>query len=128
MTANKSKSSRSLASYVLLTALALTVVAASQRLNPTKTFGSSQNGGQESLSEYRHDAVHTSVTPARRLEDDPPEQDEIPILESAQVACEPAVVGAQSADLSIRFMSPVKVWAGGSLRVQIPESASVLEG
>ena len=35
MTANKSKSSRMLASYVLLATLALTIVEASQRLNPS---------------------------------------------------------------------------------------------
>ena len=86
------------------------------------------NDGLESLSQYRRDEAYKKVTPGRRLEGDPPAQDPIPILESAQVACDPAVVGAQSAELSLRFMSPVKVWAGGSLRVQIPESARVLEG
>ena len=63
------------------------------------------------------------VTLHRDLEDV-----DIPLLESTQVSCEPSTVGAQSADLSIIFMTPVKVWAGGLLKVEIPEQAKVAEG
>ena len=66
--------------------------------------------GRKTMSEDQEN-VGGRVTRARVLED------EVPILESTRVSVKPSTVGAQSADLSFIFMSPVRVFAGGEVIV-----------